>query len=63
MSKSPSTSRPPKRMYVERAGTKGAYGPGWFAYPEGSGQGQHFATWTEAMEHATGGPLVSEATA
>ena len=58
-----STSRPRNRMYVERAGNRGAYLPGWFVYPEGSGQGEHFDTWAEAMAYAIGGPLVSEATA
>lgn len=63
MSNRHSTSRPRKRMYVERAGTPGHYQSGWFAYREGSGQGEHFDTWAEAMEYATGGPLVTEATA
>lgn len=47
------------RIRVERAGTRDTgYGPGWFAIP-----GDWFPTWTDAMEYATGGPLVSEATA
>jgi len=63
MSNRHSNSRSRRRMYVERAGTPGHYLPGWFAYPEGSGQGEPFDTWAEAMEYAIGGPLVSEATA
>ena len=62
------TTRNTRRPRVERAGDNTGYLPGWFAmpisrhvhYPE---EGQMFDTWDEAMEHATGGPLVSEATA
>lgn len=58
-----------RRMRVERAGTMlPGYAPGWFALPIGRhtyfpDESQWFETWAEAMEYATGGPLVSEATA
>lgn len=58
-----------KRMRVERAGAPGGlgYGRGWVAMTielhRIDGRGGCFPTWREAMEFATGGPLVSEATA
>lgn len=64
MSKHSSTSRSKPR--VERAGAPGFYLPGWFVltpHPDGNLRGRRFGTWTEAMEHAVGAPLVSEATA
>ena len=62
----PSSTR--KRIRVERAGSAtGGYGRGWMAMTierhRLEGTGAWFPTWTEAMEYATGGPLVSEATA
>lgn len=70
MSKSPSTSRPRKRMRVERAGAPSGglgYGRGWMAMTiernRYTGTGAWFPTWREAMEFAAGEPLVSEATA
>lgn len=67
MSKSPSTSRPCKRWFVERAGAPSGlgYGRRWIAmygFDRATAVGQDFATWHEAMTHAVG-PLVSEATA
>lgn len=57
-----------RRMRVERAGSQTTgYEAGWFATQIGrhlyTGTGEWFPTWREAMEHAAGGPLVSEATA
>lgn len=57
-----------RRARVERAGSKTTgYEAGWFASPIGRhvylGDSEWFATWSEAMEYALGGPLVSEATA
>lgn len=57
-----------KRMRVERAGSfTTGYGRGWVAMTVERhriiGTGAWFPTWREAMEFATGGPLVSEATA
>lgn len=68
MSNRPSNSRPRKRMRVERAGSATtAYGHGWFATTierhRYEGTGAWFPTWREAMEFATGGPLVTEPTA
>lgn len=63
-----STSRPRKRMRVERAGSfTSSYGRGWVAMTierhRITGTGAWFATWREAMEFAAGEPLVSEPTA
>ena len=69
MSKTPSTSRPRKRMRVERAGAPGGlgYGRGWMALTverhRYDGTGAWFPSWSEAMEFAAGEPLVSEPTA
>lgn len=55
------------RYRVERAGYAGHYERGWFASATErhryTGDSAWFATWAEAMEFVTGGPLIIEATA
>jgi len=40
------------RWKVERAGTKGAYEPGWFARNEYTDEAGWFPTWRKAMKYA-----------